>query len=81
VTEQDVNFRFKSAHENKDRDIDPMEAMQAICAWEELAEAKLEDFDKIRCCNGFAICSQTRIILMKRRYHYVFDLLASLIID
>lgn len=56
VTEADLDFILKSADENKDGEIDPAEVMQAIGAWEELAEAKLEEFDKMACCNGCAIC-------------------------
>jgi Ca2+-binding EF-hand superfamily protein len=56
VTEEDLNFILQSADENKDGDIDPTEVMQAVGAWEELAEAKLEEFDKMKCCDGCAIC-------------------------
>ena len=53
VTEDDLNFILQSADENRDGDIDEKEVMQAIGAWEELAESKLQEFDKmqLKCCS------------------------------
>lgn len=47
VTEQDLNFILQHADSNRDGDIDATEVMRAIGVWEELAAAKMHDFDNM----------------------------------
>lgn len=50
LTEDDLNFILESADADHDGDISPSEVVRAVGAWEELADAKMKEFEKAACC-------------------------------